>query len=145
MMFGPGSQLAVAHGPYFAAQRLLAHRNAKLFPKPLGQIAQTPANNAVEIGCRPTLDGLRQGRTLLIAQPRLLTGSLAIDEALGAAFVEPEDPVPDNLERDIAEAGGIGTRAAVVDHRKCQKTSCLGCVLRLPRQTPQTGSIKILP
>ena len=82
-MFGPGSQLAIAHGPSFTAQRLLAHRNAKLFPKPLRQIAQTPANNAVEIGGRPTLDGLRQGHTLLIVQPRLLTGSLAIDQPWG--------------------------------------------------------------
>lgn len=68
-MFGPGSQHAIAHGPYFAGQRLLAHRNAKLFPKPLRQIAQTPANNALETGCRLTLDGLRQGCTLLIVQP----------------------------------------------------------------------------
>ena len=114
-MFGPDSQLAIAHGPHLPAQRLLAHGNAKLFPKPLRQIAQTPTNNAVEIGCRPTLDCLRQGRTLLIVQPRLRTGSLAIDQALGTVFVEPHDPVPDNLERDAAEAGGIGTRASIVD------------------------------
>lgn len=81
MMFGPGSKLAIAHGPDFTAQRLLAHGHAKLFPKPLSQVAHTPANNAVEIGRRTTLDGLRQRRTLLIVQPRLLTGSLAIDQA----------------------------------------------------------------
>lgn len=144
MMFGPGSKLAIAHGPHFAAQRLLAHRKAKLFPKPLSQVAQTPANNAVEIGCRPTLDGLRQGGALLIVQPRLRAGSLAIDQALGTTFVEPHDPVPNNLERDVAEAGGIGTRASIVDRRECQQTSCLGCVLRLPRQSPQTFSIKIV-
>ena len=109
-MFGPDSQLAIAHGPHFAAERLLAHRNAKLLPQPLRQIAQTPTNNAVEIGCRPTLDCLRQGRTLLIVQPRLRTGSLAIDQALGTAFVEPHDPVPHDLQRDVAEAGGIGTQ-----------------------------------
>lgn len=53
VMFGPSSQLAIAHSPYFTAQRLLAHRNAKLFPKPLRQIAQTPANNTVEKGVGP--------------------------------------------------------------------------------------------
>ena len=69
MMFRAGSELAVTHGTHLPAERLLAHRDAKLLPNPLGQIAQTPANDAVEIGCRPTLDGLRQGRTLLIVQP----------------------------------------------------------------------------
>ena len=144
MMFGSDSQLAIAHGPDFTAQRLLAHRNAKLFPKPLRQIAQTPANNTVEIGYRPTLDGLRQGRTLLIIQPRLLAGSFAIDQALRTAFIEPHDPVPNDLERHIAKAGGIGTRASIKNRRECQQTSCLGCVLRLPRQSPQTFSTKIV-
>lgn len=35
-----GSKLAVIHGPYFAAQRLLAHRNANFFPKQLTQVAR---------------------------------------------------------------------------------------------------------
>ncbi|ANH08795.1 hypothetical protein shn_32215 (plasmid) [Shinella sp. HZN7] len=144
-MFGPNSELAIAHGPDFAAERLLAHRNAKLLPQPLRQIAQTPANDAVEIGCRPTLDGLRQGRTLLIVQPRLWAGSLAIDQTLGTAFVEPHDPVTDNLQRDVTEAGGIGTRASIVDRRQRQQSARLSGILRLPRQPPQTVSIKIRP
>ena len=144
-MFGPNSELAIAHGPDFAAERLLAHRNAKLLPQPLRQIAQTPANDAVEIGCRPTLDGLRQGRTLLIVQPRLLTGSLTVDQAVRAAFVEAYDLVPNNLERNIAEAGGIGTRASIVDRRQRQQSARLSGILRLPRQPPQTVSIKIRP
>lgn len=77
-MFGPDSQLAIAHGPHLPAQRLLAHGNAKLFPKPLRQIAQTPTNNAVEIGCRPTLDCLRQGRTLLIVRKRTIRGTCSL-------------------------------------------------------------------
>ncbi|KOC74554.1 hypothetical protein AKG10_17115 [Shinella sp. GWS1] len=109
------------------------------------QIAQTPANDAVEIGCRPTLDGLRQGRTLLIVQPRLWAGSLAIDQTLGTAFVEPHDPVTDNLQRDVTEAGGIGTRASIVDRRQRQQSARLSGILRLPRQPPQTVSIKIRP
>lgn len=65
MIFGPDSQLAIAHGPDFTAQRLLAHRSTKFFPRVLRHIAQTPTNHAVKIGCRPTLDFLRQGRMLL--------------------------------------------------------------------------------
>lgn len=142
MMFRPGSQLAIIHGPDFAAQRLLAHRNAKLLPKPLRQIAQTPENDAVEKGCRLMLNGMGQGRTLPIVQARRMTGSLAIDQVLVAAFVKAHDPVPNDLQRDIAETGGIETRATLVDRSECEQTSCLGCVLRLPRQSPQTLAIK---
>ena len=60
-------------------------------------------------------------------------------------FVEPHDPVPDDLERDVAEAGGIGTRASIVDRGECQKTAHLSGILRLPRQPAQTVSIKIRP
>lgn len=70
VMFGPGSKLAIAHGSDFTA-----HRSAKLFLKPLRQVAQTPANNAVDTWRR-------------------------------IAFVERHHPVPNDLERDIAETGG---------------------------------------
>ncbi|KQM32228.1 hypothetical protein ASF03_12075 [Rhizobium sp. Leaf68] len=60
------------------------------------------------------VDDLTLGRTTTIhqllsraVQARLLTGSLAIDQALGTAFVEAYDPVPDDLERHIAETGCI--------------------------------------
>ncbi len=103
VILGARRQLAIAHGSDFAAQRLLADGHAKLLPKPLRQIAQTPANNPVEIGCRTALNGLRQGRTLLIVQPRLRAGSLAVHKAFRAALVEADDPVANNLERHIAE------------------------------------------
>ena len=45
----------------------------------------------------------------------------------------------------VTEAGGIRTRASIVDRRQRQQTSCLGCVLRPPRQLPQTVAIKIRP
>ena len=53
------------------------------------------------------LDGMRQGRTPSIVQARRMTGSLAVDQALGTAFVEAHDPLPNDLQRDIAETGGI--------------------------------------
>ena len=56
MMLGAGSQLAVTHDAHFPAERLFAHRDTKPLPQPLSQIAQTPAHDTIEIGCRPTLD-----------------------------------------------------------------------------------------
>lgn len=71
MMLGPYSQLPVTQGAHLTAQGLFAHRNAEFFPQPLDQIAQTPAHNAIKIGCRPAFDGLRQGCSLEIVQKRL--------------------------------------------------------------------------
>lgn len=68
MMPGTGREFAVAYGTHFAAQGLLAHRDAELFPNPLGQITQTPTNDAIEILCRSALYGLRQGRSLFVVQ-----------------------------------------------------------------------------
>ncbi|KEQ03481.1 hypothetical protein GV68_16940 [Pseudorhizobium pelagicum] len=70
------------HGTHFATQRLLAHRDAELFPDPLRQITQTPTNDAIQIRCRSALDRLRQGRSLFVVQERRLARSLAIDQTL---------------------------------------------------------------
>ncbi|OCP34430.1 hypothetical protein BC360_30120 [Ensifer sp. LC163] len=49
MMFRSSGQLAVARCTHLTAQRLFAHRDAKLFPKPLDEITQTPAHNTIEV------------------------------------------------------------------------------------------------
>jgi hypothetical protein len=104
-----------------------------------------PLLSVKELFSRPRSQKERWGVRRAHVQPRLLTRSFAIDQTLGTAFVEVHDPVPGHLERHIAEAGGIGTRASIVDRGECQKTSCLSGILRLPRQPPQTVSIKIRP
>src|SRR3954454_10052321 len=48
--------------------------------------------------------------------------------------VEPQNPVPDRLQTDPADAGCLRARAAVVDLRKCQQTTPLGSALRRPGQ-----------
>jgi hypothetical protein len=47
-MAGAGRELAIAHGPPFAAQGLLGDRDAELLPDPLDQITQAPAHPAVD-------------------------------------------------------------------------------------------------
>ena len=51
------------------------------------------------------LEGPRQSRTLLIIQPRLRV--LPLTSPRGPRSFEADDPAPDNLERLIAETGGI--------------------------------------
>ena len=102
-------------------------------PKTMRQIAQAPANSAVELRCLPMLDSLREGQTLLIVQPRLRTGSLAIDQLLRTTFVEPHNPVPNDPERDVTKAGGIGTRTSIAPLRFAPEIQCnraLGSVKR---------------
>lgn len=70
-----------------------------------------------------TLHSLRHRRTLTVVQSRLLTESLAIDEAFRAALVETHNPIANDLERDITKTSSIGSRAAVVDRRERQQTS----------------------
>jgi hypothetical protein len=43
-----GRELAIAHGPQFAAQGLLGDRDAELLPEPLDQINQASAHHAVD-------------------------------------------------------------------------------------------------
>ncbi len=78
MMSRTSRELAVAHRAHFPAQGLLAGRNTKRLPQPLGQIAKTPANNAVEVGCGATLDRLCQCRTLVVIEQRRLAGALPL-------------------------------------------------------------------
>ena len=66
MMPRAGGEFAITHGADFAAQGLDADRDPVVFPQPLDQITQTPADNAVEIRLRAILYGLCQRRTLIV-------------------------------------------------------------------------------
>jgi hypothetical protein len=83
MMSWVSRELAIPHGTHFATQGLLAHRDAELFPNPLGQITQTPSDDAIKLRRRSALDGLRQGRSLFVVQKRTLSRSLAVDRPSG--------------------------------------------------------------
>ena len=59
MMPRPGRELAIAHGPQFAAHRRLGQRDAKFLVKPLRQIDEPPAHHAVDRRDRTAVDHLR--------------------------------------------------------------------------------------
>jgi hypothetical protein len=58
--------------------------------------------------------------------------------------IEPQDPIPHDLKRDIAQPRRIRARAAVIDRGKRQETACLRGIPGLARQTPQTLCVEIL-
>jgi hypothetical protein len=74
-----------------------------------------------------------------------LAGRLAVDQASRAFGVEPQDPIPHDLQRHAADPGGLGPRRAVVDGGQRQKTASLRGILRLPRRGPQVSGIEINP
>src|SRR3954471_9322274 len=110
-----GRELAVAERAQFAAQRRLADRDPKLLPDPQGQILQPPANHAMDRRRRAVLHPLCHGLALAVVQLAGGPGSLAVDQAVRPAVVEPHHPVPDGLQPDAADLRGFGPRAAIVD------------------------------
>src|SRR4051812_14852512 len=92
-----GRELAIAERAQFAAQGRLAERDPKLLPDPQGQILQPPAHHAVDRRHRPPLDDVYQGLALALIQLAGVPGSLAIDQAVRTAGVEPHHPVPKGL------------------------------------------------
>lgn len=84
---------------------LAAMRNSSQIP--LCQITQTPPNDAVAISRRAALKGLRQGRSLFVAQGRRFARSLAVDQAVGTGIIEAGDPVAHDLNCHAAKPGSI--------------------------------------
>src|SRR4051794_3036094 len=122
---GAGRELAVAERAQFAAQCRLAERDPKLLPDPHCEILQPPANHAVDRRHRPTLDDGRQGFPLTAIQLARVSRSLAIDQALWAAGVEPHNPVPKGLQPDAADPRRLGPGATIIDFGQGQQPPAL--------------------
>ena len=143
-MARPRRQFAVAHGAQLPAQGRLGDADAELFPNPLRQIDQSPANDAVHGRDRAVLDDRHQGLTLRIIQLRWLAGSLAVDEPIRSPGVEPQRPVANGLQANVANPGGITASAAIVNLRQRQKPARMPGIPRPPRKPPQILSREIV-
>ena len=66
--------------------------------KPLDQVDQPPANDAMNRRDRTALDRLDECPPLSVIEPRPLSRCLAVEQAIGAARVEPNHPVTHNLQ-----------------------------------------------
>jgi hypothetical protein len=84
-------------------------------PDPLPKIDQAPTHDAVGRGDGATLDSSRQ---LVCMKARATPGSLAIDQAIGAARIEPQRPVPHCLQTYPIGARRFASAAAVINHRQ---------------------------
>ena len=140
-----GRQLAIAHGAQLPAERLLGDRDAALLEYPLRQIDQPPAHDAMDRRDRATLDHPGDHLALGVIELGGLPRRLAVQQSVGPASVEPQHPVPDDLQTDTADLRRLGARCTVIDRSKCQQAPSLRSILGLLRQPPQTRRVEISP
>jgi hypothetical protein len=132
MMAGTGRELAITHAAQFAAQRLLGDNHAEFLVYPLTEIDDPPSHDAVNRRDWTALDDRRQHATVLIAQPRRLSWSLAVEKTPWAMGVELQHLIPNDLKRHAADLRCLGACRAFVNRRQRQKPPRLRPVLRSP-------------
>ena len=71
--------------------------------KPLDQIDQPPANDAMDRRDRTALDRLDKRAPLGIIEPRPLPRRLAVEQSIRTARIEPDNPVPHDLQTDPSD------------------------------------------
>jgi hypothetical protein len=137
-------QLAIAERTQLAAQRLPGDADPEFLPDPLAQIDNPPANDTMHRRDRSALDDRRQCGPVRVIQPRRLAGRATVDQTVRAATVELHHPVPHDLARYPANAGGLRTCRSIINRCQRQQTACLRRFLALARSRPQTNRIKII-
>src|SRR3954468_13488817 len=93
MMAWSSRELAITQAPQLAAQRLPGNVDPKLLPKPLAEIDQTPAHDAMDSRDWTAPDHCRQRCAMFLDQLGLLPRRLAIDQTILSFLVEPQHPV----------------------------------------------------
>ena len=81
---------------------------------------------------------IKLGELVMILELHRLARRLAVQEAVRAALVEVQYPVPDDLKPDAADFRCLGERRTVIDRRQRKKPTGLRAVFRLLCQAPLT-------
>src|SRR5580704_1982191 len=144
-MARPRRELAKTHVPQFPAERLLGDLEAKLLEQPPREIDQPPANDAMDGGEGAVLHDPPQHLALSVVANASSARRLAVQKTIETFGVETDNPVAHDLHADAAGPGRVRARAAAVNRGQRQKTPGLTGIARLPRQTPQSRTIEIIP
>lgn len=130
MVARPRREPAEPQGLQLPAHGRFAHGNAGFLPEPPRQILQAPADHPVDSRDRAALDDARQRPAMVIVEPRRMARRLAVDQPVGTARIEPQDPVADRLRPHAPDPRRVRPPAPVVNLGKSQKPTPLGGVLR---------------
>ena len=105
-------ELSEPHGAHLAAHCLFAQGDAVFLVQPLREIAEAPAHDAVDGRNGTGFDQILQRTALRVVQFCRMTRRLAVDETVRPFSVEPQDPVPNRLQRNIANLCRLASRRA---------------------------------
>ena len=125
--------LAIAELAQFAPNRVLVERDTELLPQPLRQVDQTPAHHAVHGRVWPLLYHGGKRLALRVVQLGCAAGGLALDQSCRTFGIEPDHPITDNLQGEVADTRGVAARTAVVDGRQRQQPTRLPGITAAPR------------
>jgi hypothetical protein len=145
MVAGPRRELDVAQFLQLAPHSRLIERDRKFVMEPLNQVNQAPANDAVDRRDRSMLDNLHQCLALGIVEDRSLSRSLAVQQTIGAASIEPDHPVANDLQAHTTGPCCFAPAATVINLSQGQQSASLVRDLGRARQSPQACRVKILP
>jgi len=120
-----GRELPEPQTAQLAPERLPAERDVELVPQPPQEVDKPPTHDAVDLGLRPRLNRLRERHALLRRQPRRLARRLAVYKTRRPLGVEARHPIPHDLETDAADPRSLGPARAIIDRRKCEKSTRL--------------------
>ena len=144
-MAWPCRQLAVAQSAQLPADCLRADRNAEFLPDPLGQVHQTPTDNAMNGRDRPLLHNLHQRSQLPRVQQRARARTMPVDQTIRPMRVEPFHPVAHDLQSDTTNPGGGAARTSIIDRRQCQKAPRLIGITRVPGKAAKIIATEVRP
>jgi hypothetical protein len=145
MMARPSAELAITQSAHLATQRLPSDAEPELFPQPLAEIDQAPAHDAMDSRDRTALDHCRQRCAIFLDYAGLPPRRLAIDQAIRSFVVEPQHPVPNDLQTDIADPRSITATAAIIDRSQRQQPARLLRILGPACQPPQIRTSEVRP
>jgi hypothetical protein len=91
------------------------------------------------------LDNLYERTALRIGKDPTLSTGLAIEQAVRAAGIEPDDPIANNLQRHTDDLGSLASAALVVNLGQRQQPPSLVGALRQSSQPTKRRPIEIIP
>src|ERR1700720_3843415 len=144
-MARPRRELAKTHVSQFPAERLLGDLEEKLLEQPPREIDQPQRNDAMDGGDGAAPHRPPQHLALAVVENAGGARRLAVQETIRALGVETDNPVTHDLHSDAADPRRVRARPAAVNLGQRQETPGLTGIVRLPRQTPQSRTIEIIP
>jgi hypothetical protein len=122
MMTRPRRELSIAQRAKLAAEDLFGDRHAIFVEDPSRQIDKPPAHDLMDRWVRTGFDHGDKRAPLLAIEQGGTPSRHAIGQPIRPLGVEPKDPIANGLKPNASEPGRVGSRTALVNSHKSEKT-----------------------